>query len=102
MILWLVLIVYSSAAFCDPGDIVIDGGHTSEFQTVSPNDMIVFEGSNLGSPDSEYIITILNNSPEGIGRYVAWAFCFDNPPSHWDFGNNTSLFFYFLFYRIEN
>jgi hypothetical protein len=70
----------SSSASCDPGDIVIDGGHTSDFQTVSPNDMIVFEGSNLGSPDSEFIISILNNSPEGIGKYVAFAFCFDNPP----------------------
>jgi hypothetical protein len=70
-----------SAAICDRGDIVIEGGYRS---LNSADSNVIYDGSAtvldilVAYPDGAYLVSMLGGGKE----FVAFANCFDNPPAH--------------------
>ena len=64
----------SSAAICDEGDIVIEGGYGSNNQTSN----VLYDGpaASDGNQDGAYLVTMLG----GGKQFLAFAYCFDNQP----------------------
>ena len=67
----------SSFAACDEGDIVIEGGYSSN----QSNSNVLYDGPSAGGMsggnfDAAYLVTMLGGGKE----FFAFAYCFDNPP----------------------
>ena len=75
--------IVSTVAFCDPGDVVFEGGwdNLNSFGTA---EFLAFDGPitpTNSTINSAYELEILTE--EGaVGDYQAFAYCLDNPPAH--------------------
>jgi hypothetical protein len=65
----------TSQAFCDDGDIVVEGGYRSLNQADS-NVLVDGPSTANGVFDNAYVVSMLG----GGKQFFAFAFCFDNPP----------------------
>jgi hypothetical protein len=67
----------TSIASCDDGDIVIEGGYRSLNQADSN---VIVDGPSTanGEFDRAYVVSMLG----GGKQFFAFAFCYDNPPTH--------------------
>lgn len=65
----------TSAAVCDDGDIVIEGGYRS-LNDADSNVIVDGPSTANGDFDNAYIVSMLG----GGKQFFAFAFCYDNPP----------------------
>jgi Collagen triple helix repeat (20 copies) len=67
----------TSAAVCDDGDIVVEGGYRS-LNNADSNVIVDGPSTANGDFDRAYVVSMLGGGKE----FFAFAFCFDNPPAH--------------------